>query len=207
MSNPQWLTWAHQIQSLAQAGLTYSENPFDLERYRAYQTLAAEIIAAHTELNFTQAEQLIIEEKGYLTPKVDVRGVVFQDGKILLVKELLDGGRWTLPGGWVDVGEPPSQAAEREVWEESGYEVKAQKLLALYDRDLHSDQTYLYQIYKVFFLCELTGGEATTSLETGGAAFFARDEIPELSTARVTEKQIQRFFEFLDHPDWPTDFD
>lgn len=207
MSKPQWLSWAQQIQSLAQAGLTYSENPFDLERYQVLQKIAAEILASQSDLSYQQAEQLVIDEKGYMTPKVDVRGVVFKEGKILLVKELLDGGRWTLPGGWVDVGEPPSKAAEREVWEESGYQVKAKKILAVYDRDLHSPNTYLYQIYKLFFLCEITGGEAATSIETGGVEFFARDQIPELSTARVTEKQIKRFFDFLENPHWETDFD
>ena len=207
MEKPKWLTWAQQINAIGQAGLTYTDNVFDIERYEQLQKLAAEIIATYSDHDFPEIHDLLKEEQGYPTPKVDGRGVIFKDGKVLLVKENLDNGRWTLPGGWVDIGEPPSKAVEREVLEESGYEAKAVKLLAVYDRDLHGHTPYLYQIYKLFFLCEITGGEAATSIETSGVDFFDVGNLPELSIGRVTEKQIRRFREFLDHPEWPTDFD
>lgn len=207
MKKNQWLTWAQKISALAQAGLTYSENVFDRDRYEQLQEIATEMISQQAGLVLEDVQGILKAEKGYPTPKVDVRGIVIRDGKILLVKEILDKGRWTVPGGWVDMGEPPSMAVEREVWEESGYEVKAKKLLAVYDRDLHGHTPYLFPIYKLFFLCEITGGEPTNSIETEGVAFFEKHNLPELSLGRVTEKQIIRFFDFMDHPEWPTDFD
>lgn len=207
MPNPQWLTWARALRALAQAGLTYTENPFDQERYVAIQEIAAEMMAEGAETDLTTVRDLFAEQAGYETPKIDVRGVVFRDDKLLLVRELQDGGRWTLPGGWADIQEPPSQAVEREVWEESGYETRATKLLLLYDRDRHGHPPHAFSIYKLFFLCELLGGAPVDSHETGGADFFAEDAIPELSIGRVTPEEIARLFEHHRHPEWPTEFD
>ena len=206
MSQPQWLTWAQSLQSIAQAGLTYAQNPFDLERYAALRDLAAEIVAHQAEVDPTQMHEIFLHEAGYPTPKVDVRGVVIQDGQILLVKELSDGG-WTLPGGWVDVNEPPSRAVEREVWEESGYQVRAARLLALYDRNLHGHPAHIFHIYKLFFLCELTGGAPADSIETAGASFFSPQALPPLSLGRTTPEEIERLFVLHQNPAWPTDFD
>lgn len=203
---PHWLDWSQRLQAIAQSGLTFTQNAFEIERYEAVREIAVEIAAAHSNLSRPQIEAVFAGQHGYATPKIDVRGVVFQDGKVLLVKELKDGG-WTLPGGWCDVGEPPSLATEREVYEESGYKVRAIKLLALYDRNLHDHPPSLMHIYKIFFLCELFGGQAAMSIETGGAEFFAEDALPPLSTPRTTEAQLHRFFEHSRHPYWPTDFD
>jgi ADP-ribose pyrophosphatase YjhB (NUDIX family) len=143
---------------------------------------------------------------GYATPKVDVRAAVFRDGKILLVRERID-GCWTLPGGWADVGDPPSVAAVREVKEESGFDVVVRKLLALYDRDLHGHPPIPFHVYKVFFLCELTGGTSQTSYETDAVDFFPADPLPPLSLTRTTAEEIQHMFEHHRHPDWPASFD
>ena len=202
------MIWAKALRSLAQAGLTYGESPFDHERYRKVQAIAAEMMArgADVEPDVTMAN--FERARGYETPKVDVRGVVLKDGKILLVRELLDGGRWTLPGGWADVNDRPSEAVEREVREESGYQVTATKLLAVYDRRLHGHRPpHPYGIYKLFFRCRLLGGAPKGSIETDEAKFFAEAAIPELSMARTTPEEIARFFEHARHPDWPTDFD
>ncbi|MCC6146614.1 MAG: NUDIX hydrolase [Anaerolineaceae bacterium] len=201
-----WLKWAQQLQALAQNGLAYCQNPFDIERFQSIRDIAAEIVATHSKASYTDIKDLFDSEAGYATPKIDVRGVVFRNNKVLLVKELVDGG-WTFPGGWVDVNESPSESVEREVLEESGYQVRASKLLALYDRNKHGHPAYIFHIYKLFFLCELLGGEGKTSLETGGAQFFNREDLPPLSTARTTQEEINRFFEHLQHPEWPTDFD
>ncbi len=207
MTQPKWLEWAQRLQALAQSGLAYTPNPYDAERYRALQAIAAEIITAHSNVGAEVVAEVLMREAGYATPKVDIRGVVFDaQGRLLLVKERADGG-WTLPGGWVDVGEPPSRAVEREVWEESGYRVRAVKLLALYDRNCHGHPPYLFHLYKIFMRCELLGGEPQTSLETDGVGFFAADAIPPLSLARTTLDEIQRMFEHYRHPDWPADFD
>ncbi|NPV76053.1 MAG: NUDIX hydrolase [Anaerolineae bacterium] len=205
-NSTQWLKWAQQLQALSQNGLAYCKNPFDIERFQAIRDIAAEITSSHSETDYATVKNLFDAEAGYATPKIDVRGVVFQDNKVLLVKEMIDGG-WTFPGGWVDINESPSEAVEREVWEESGYEVRAVKLLGLYDRNKHGHPAYFFHVYKLFFLCDLIGGEGKTSLETGGAQFYSKENLPPLSTARTTQEEIFRFFEHLSHPEWPTDFD
>src|SRR5208283_2790322 len=131
---PNWLDWARRLNALAQTGLTFAETPYDIERYTAIRTIAAEMIAHGSGHDFSRVLDLFTCDAGYATPKVDVRGVVFQEGKILLVQERSD-GMWTLPGGWADVGDSPAEAVVREVREESGYLTHASKLLALYDRD------------------------------------------------------------------------
>lgn len=206
MTNPKWLEWAQNLQALAQSGLTYSPNPFDLQRYQAIREIAAEMVSTYSEVDLQIVRDLFDSQAGYTTPKVDVRGVVFKDDHILLVRELADGG-FTLPGGWVDVNEPPSLAVEREVWEETGYQVKARKLLAVYDRNRHGHPAYIFHIYKLFILCELIGGQSNGSIETGEANFYSEDHIPPLSIARTTEEEISRFFVHHRCPDLPTDFD
>lgn len=207
---PQRLKWAKELQAIAQIGLTYSaESHFDVERYRRIREISAEMVAASAAGAVTKETLLALfqSEEGYATPKVDVRGVVFRDSKILLVKETED-GRWTLPGGWADVNESPRESVEREVREESGYEVRAVKLLAVYDRSKH-DHTpaFFFHVYKLFVLCELIGGEAAASAETSAAEFFGEDELPPLSVSRVTGRQIRRLFEHFRHPEWAADFD
>ncbi|UBF27614.1 NUDIX hydrolase [Kovacikia minuta CCNUW1] len=204
----QWLGWAQKLQAIAQNGLTYSENPYDLERYQQLRQIAAEIMASYSNLEVSQVLHSFNREEGYATPKVDVRGAVFHEQKLLLVKEKED-GCWTLPGGWVDVGEPPSEAIVREVYEESGYQTRAVKLLAVYDRNhpRHGHPPLRHHIYKLFFECELIGGTATDTFETEGAAFFEEHNIPQLSLTRVVPSQISRLFEHSRNPGWQTDFD
>lgn len=201
-----WLRWAQELQALAQTGLAYTKNPFDQERYEVIRRIAAEIIATHTDVELDAIHAALVFNHGPSTPKIDVRGVVVQDGKVLLVKERSD-GRWTLPGGWADVNESAAEAVVREVREESGYDTRAVKLLALYDRNKHDHPPLLWHTYKVFFACEITGGTATSSIETDGADFFSPDALPELSTGRATAVQIRRFLEHYANPDWPTEFD
>lgn len=207
MSTPFWLDYARRLAALAQSGISYCRNPYDLERYHQLRELAAEMIAEGSGEPVEQIHDLLDAQAGYATPKLDVRGVVFKDGKILLVRENSDRGRWTLPGGWVDVGEPPRLAAEREVFEESGYRVRATRLLALFDREKHGHPPYIFHTYKIFILCELLGGSPLDSLETSGADFFTPEALPELSVARTTASEIQRMFEHHQHPEWPTDLD
>ena len=204
---PQWLDWGKRLQALAQTGLTFAQNEFDRERYASVQRVAAEILARGSGLSTDHLLTLFGAEEGYATPKVDVRGVVFREGALLLVRERADGG-WTLPGGWADVCESPAENTAREVFEETGYVVRATKLLAAYDRSRHPHQPpALHHIYKLFFLCELLGGEPTDSHETDAPSFFREEEVPSLSISRVTPGQIARMFQHLRDPDLPTDFD
>lgn len=203
-----WLEWAQQLQAIAQNGLTYCDNPYEIERYKQVQSIAAEVIATYTQTELSYVLNLFNLEQGYATPKVDVRGAVFRNQKLLLVRERED-NCWTLPGGWVDIGESPSNAVEREVCEESGYQTQAVKLVAIYDRNhqRHGHPPLAYHVYKLFFQCELIGGIATTSFETAEAEFFGEQEIPELSLTRVVPSQISRLFEHYRNPNLQTDFD
>ena len=206
-SEPKWLQWARQLMAIAQNGLTYAENQFDRERYEQVRQVGAEMMAEQSDTDCRKVLELFSGEIGYATPKVDVRGVVFRDDLILLVKERADGG-WTLPGGWADVNESPQEAVVREVSEESGYQTRAGKLLAVWDRAKHAHfPPFPFHIYKIFILCELIGGEAAASPETEEVEFFPEDGLPELSISRVTSGQIARLFEHHRHPDLPTDVD
>lgn len=204
---PNWLKWARQLAALAQDGLAYSEITYDIERYEQMREIAAEMMAQGFDLDKKSVLDLLAAEEGYATPKVDVRGAAFRDGKILLVREALDGG-WTLPGGWADPHQSASEAVAREVFEESGFEVRVTKLAAVYDRSKHPHLPLCpFHIYKLLFLCEITGGQATESHETTGVDFFAEDNIPQLSISRTLPFQIARMFEHHRNRALPTDFD
>jgi ADP-ribose pyrophosphatase YjhB (NUDIX family) len=204
---PNWLRWAKQLAALAQDGLTYCDSEYGIDRYEQIRDVAAEMMATGFDLDKKSVLGLLSREEGYATPKVDVRGVAFQDDKILLVREKLDGG-WTLPGGWADTCQSPSEAVVREVREESGFEVRVTKLAAVYDRSKHAHLPLMpFHIYKLFFLCEIIGGRPTESHETTGVDFFAEDAIPELSISRTLPEQIARMFEHWREPALPTDFD
>jgi len=207
MKNPEWVEWAQRLQAIAQNGLAYARNPFDVERFNQVRQVAAEMLASGSDsVRAESLVELFQRNFGYATPKVDVRAAVFHKSRILLVKERVDDA-WTLPGGWADVGDAPSVAALREVREESGYEATVKKLAAVYDRELHDHPPYPFHAYKLFFVCELTGGEARTSIETTAVHFFAEDNIPPLSLSRVTPVQIRHMFDHYRHPEWPTSFD
>lgn len=207
MNNPLWLEWAQRLQAIAQTGLTYSQNPFDTERYEGIRGIAAEIMASGAGLQDSAAVvDLFKGDVGYATPKVDVRGAVFDQGRVLLVRERED-GCWTLPGGWADIGSSAGENTVREVKEESGYDVEIVKLAAVYDRDRHGHPAIPFHAYKLFFLCRLKGGAPAHSNETDGVDFFEENDIPKLSLTRVMPAQIRHMFEHLRHPEWPTSFD
>lgn len=209
MNQPKWLEWVRELQAIAQSGLAYTQNPFDIERFQKIQDIAAQIAATYSDEDLSSIQGLFQGEAGYATPKVDVRGAVFKDDAILLVRENLDRGRWTLPGGWADITDTPSQAVLREIREESGYEARPLKLVAVYDRNRRGHTPFFFSIYKLFFLCELAGGSATTSVETSEVAFFREHELPlsELSLGRVTAEELHTLFKHYRQPDLPTEFD
>lgn len=197
---------ANSLFAIAQNGLSFTKDVFDKERYQQIQNIAASILAEKSSFDFDKIIDLFHREKGYATPKLDVRGAVFKDDKILLVKERAD-GLWSLPGGWVDVNESPSEAVCKEIFEESGFKTKAIKLMALFDKNKHAHPIQLPHIYKIFFICELVGGQKKSSIETSDIDFFARDNLPELSLGRIIKSQIDRAFEHKEDMTLPTDFD
>ncbi|MGD8553029.1 MAG: NUDIX hydrolase [Anaerolineales bacterium] len=189
-----WLHWAREIQALAKTGLHYARNEFEVERAEKLIEIAAEIISSYSNLSMDQLNFAFEQQPGYVTPKVDVRGAVFKEDKLLMVQEVMDGG-WTLPGGWADVGEAPALATEREVLEEAGLEVKAVRLVGVYDANRVPGSLDLFHAYKLIFLCKLTGGQIETSHETSDVGFYSRNEIPEpLSGYRTTEKHLEDIF-------------
>jgi ADP-ribose pyrophosphatase YjhB (NUDIX family) len=204
-SRHHWLEWIKQVYAIAQWGLTYSKDPFDLERYGVLKDLSIRMMSDFAELDTEKITGLFAHEVGYVTPKVDVRGVVFQDDKLLMVQEGWD-GRWALPGGWADIGLSPAEVAAKEVREEAGLEVQPVKLLAVLDKKFFPHPASAYHIYKTFIRCEVIGGTLQAGLETRDAGFFSLDELPELSPHRITREQIALLFEHARDPLRPTDF-
>ena len=200
------LQWAREIQSIAQTGLSYAPDPYDVERYIRLRSIAAEMMSSGDLFEIERLETLFATQVGHATPKIDVRATIFQNDTILLVQGT-DDGAWSLPGGWADPGESPSEAIAREVHEESGYIVAANRLLALYDRDRHPHPTMEFHVYKLFFDCDIRGGNRATSPETSDVRFFPVDDLPSLSLTRVLPQQIARLFELHLHPAMAADFD
>ncbi len=204
-NNHKWIEWAREIFSLSQAGLAYSKNEFDLERYRRLQEITAEMIASQSDLEKEAVLKSFSMQAGYATPKIDVRGAVVHEGKILLIQERMD-GRWAMPGGWADLGDAPASVAEREVWEESGYRVKAEKVVAVLDANRIEPMEF-YHAYKIIFLCSLQGGESRTSYETLDVNFFDPGDLPPLSLFRTNEAMLQEVFAHVQDPLRRTAFD
>ena len=195
-----WLDIAKEIQALAQAGIEFSNNKYDIERYTQLRELSVKILHQYTGAPMEKIHNLFTNEKGYQTPKVDIRGVVFRDGKILMVRETID-GFWTLPGGWADVGYSPFEIAAKEVFEEAGLNVTPQRLLAVFDKMKHAHPPDKYHVYKLFILCKDSGQPVKSGMETTEVSWFGRDEIPSsLSIPRITAMQIQTMFAFYDNP-------
>jgi ADP-ribose pyrophosphatase YjhB (NUDIX family) len=207
--DPDWLIWAREIEALAQTGLTFSKDPYDLERYTALRRLAARIMSEHSGACLERVERLFDSETGYATPKIGVRGAVFDAaGRVLMVREVVDENRWTLPGGWADVNQTPAQSVVREVFEESGYRVRAVKLAAVWDRARQAQPPTAFSVIRMFFVCALEGGEAATSLETSEIGWFAESDIPaDLSLRRTLPGHISRMFAHWRDPGLATEFD
>lgn len=200
-----WLDWVRRLQAIAQSGLTYDPHPFHRERYEQIRQIAAEMAAGEL-----QPEELLAAfalETGHATPKIDVRAAAFRDGRVLLVRGL-DDGLWTLPGGWAEVGEKPSEAAEKELREESGHAGRAVKLIGMFERDVRGRARFPFYAYKIYFLCELDDEEPAPvqASEISEAAFFAEEELPPLSP-RTPREHLARAFDHLRDPSLPADFD
>jgi ADP-ribose pyrophosphatase YjhB (NUDIX family) len=200
-----WIAWAREIFSLSQIGLTYNKNEFDIERYKRLQEISAEMIESQSKISKESALESFSMQAGYTTPKIDVRGAVVHEGRILLIQERMD-EKWAMPGGWADLGNAPASVAEREVWEESGYRVKAEKVVAVIDANRFEPMEF-YHAFKIIFLCELLGGEPCTSHETMAVDFFDLNDLPPLSIYRTNEDMLQEVFAHAKDPDRRTYFD
>ena len=202
----QWLQWAIELQSLAQAGLTYGKDVYDKERYERIRDISAEMISNTAEIPLQKVKGLFCNETGYQTPKLDTRAAIFENGKILLVRE--NNGKWSLPGGWCDVNVSIGENAVKEVKEESGLDVVAESIIAIQDRANHNLPVYAYGVCKVFVLCSVVGGGFIENIETTGFDYFNEHCLPELSTEKNNEEQIKMCFEAYRAGDtWKTLFE
>ncbi len=188
-----WLEWATRLQSIAQAGLTFGENRYDLDRYTQIRAISVEILREYTGISYEKIENLFTSETGYQTPKVDIRASVIRDNKILMVKEKIDGA-WSLPGGWADVNTSVSESAARECLEEAGALVRPERIIAIHQADRHYDFPFPYTVYKIFVECRLVEINFRENTETLEAGFFAPGSLPPLSTERNTREQIEMCF-------------
>jgi ADP-ribose pyrophosphatase YjhB (NUDIX family) len=200
------LDLSRRLLALSQTGLHFSAEEYDRERYREIGDIAAKLLELQADVGADAVRQAWFVEDGYATPKMDVRGAIFRDDRVLLVCERTD-GKWTLPGGWADVNDTPSSAVLKEIEQESGFTARVTKLAAVYDRNKHNQPAHLFHSWKLFFVCEITGGEARTSYETTAVDFFPLDGLPELSTGRVTAEQIRRMHRHHLDLNLPTEFD
>ena len=200
------LDLSRRLLALSQTGLHFSAEEYDRERYREIGDIATRLLELQSNVAAEAVRQAWFVEDGYATPKVDVRAALFRDNRVLLVRERVD-GKWTVPGGWADVNDPPSVAILKEIEQESGFSARILKLGAIYDRSKRNHPAYLFHSWKVFFVCEITGGEARTSYETTAVEFFPLDGLPELSTGRATAEQIRRMHQHHRNLQLPTEFD
>ena len=202
---PKWLEWANELQFIAQAGLTYSKDAFDIERFERIREISAEILSLQSGLSLEKIKSLFCNEEGFQTPKLDSRAAIFKDNKILLVKE--KNGTWSLPGGWVDVNQTIKTNTVKEVKEEAGLDVEAIRIIAVQDRNLHNLPPYAYNVCKVFLLCEVKGGAFQPNIETVESGYFNLDEIPPLAEEKNNKEQVEMCFAAYHDKDWVVQFD
>ena len=204
-TNEKWLQWAVELQSLAQAGLFYTKDEFDAERYERVREIAAEIISLKSDIPVEKVKDLFCNEIGYQTPKLDTRAAIFKEDKILLVKE--KNGTWSLPGGWVDVNVSVKENTIKEVKEEAGLDVSADLVIAVQNREKHNLPIYAYKVCKIFVLCSVIGGSFEDNIETVESRYFALDELPALATEKNNAEQIKMCFDAYHSEHWDTWFD
>ncbi|CDA84058.1 NUDIX hydrolase N-terminal domain-containing protein [Bacteroides congonensis] len=202
---PQWLEWAKELQFLAQTGLTYSKDVFDIERFERIREISAEIISAQSELSLEKVKDLFCNETGFQTPKLDTRAAIFKEDKILLVKER--NGTWSLPGGWVDVNQTVKSNTEKEVEEEAGLKVEATRIIAVQDRNMHNVPPYAYNVCKIFVLCEILSGYFQPNIETTESDYFRLEELPLLAEEKNNEEQIKMCFSAYHDKNWQVLFE
>ena len=201
-----WLKWAMEIQSLAQSGLAYTDNVYDIERYERLREISAEMIAEKTDLSIEKVKDLFCNETGYQTPKIDTRAAIFKDNKILLTHE--NNGTWSLPGGWCDVLESVGSNTIKEVKEETGLDVETTKVIAIQDRNKHNKPIYAHSVCKIFILCNVIGGKFVPNIETTEIKYFSLDEIPNnLAEEKTNREQIEMCFKAYKNTNWQTQFE
>lgn len=203
--NEKWLKWAVELQAIAQNGLFYGKDKFDIERYERIRNISAEMLSYKTEISVEKVKDLFCGDKGYQTPKIDTRAAIFKDNKILLVHE--SNGKWSLPGGWCDVDISTEENTVKEVREEAGLDVVVKRIIAVQDREKHNLPVYAYKVCKIFMQCEVIGGKFRPNIETTGFDYFGIDELPDLAEEKNNREQIEMCFKAMNSEHWEALFD
>lgn len=203
--NERWLQWAVELQAIAQSGLFYGKDKFDIERYKRIREISAEMISYKTDISVEKLTNLFCNDIGYQTPKIDTRAAIFKEGKILLVHEA--NGTWALPGGWVDVNVSVAENMIKEVKEEAGLDVKIRRIIAVQDREKHNLPIYAYKVCKIFMQCEVMGGEFVSNIETTGYDYFELDDLPCLAEEKNNKEQIEMCFKAMCSENWEALYD
>jgi ADP-ribose pyrophosphatase YjhB (NUDIX family) len=206
MKNNSWINWIVELQAIAQAGSHYSKDIYDIERFERIREISAEIMGRQSDLPIEVVKNLFCNENGYQTPKIDTRAAIFNENKILLVKEKIT-NKWTLPGGWVDVNESIKTNTIKEVKEEAGLNVLPDKIVAIQDRNKHNLPQYAYGICKIFMICNIISGNFEPNSETSESGYFSLNELPELATEKTTFEQIKTCFDAYYDKNWIVQFD
>ncbi|MEM9648240.1 MAG: NUDIX hydrolase [Bacteroidota bacterium] len=207
MNPKEQLNRIKRIKAIAETGLVYGQDAYDRERYEELKKISLELLAFVADKPMEIIENFFIPQSDYPTPKVDVRGFVLNEkDEILMAKESID-GKWTIPGGWADVGNTPSEIAVKEIEEETGLKAKVERLLAVYDKQVHPHPPEPYYIYKLFFLCRITGGEMKAGFDMLGVDFFSLEQLPDLSEERILESQLKHLFHLAKSPESQVYFD
>lgn len=203
----QWLVWAKRLSALADTGLHYCRDKFDRERYEEVAEIATSMMAALGDIPIGRVNLALGDSEGHVTPKIDVRAAIIDDGKILLVKEKMD-GHWTMPGGYAEIGLSAAENTIKEVWEEAGVRVEANRLYAIRHKARHAYPADVLDFYKLFFLCKrLDDAPLDPGHEVFDAAYFSPTELPPLSEPRVIARDITDAFEFYADPQRPSIID
>ncbi|XBS69770.1 NUDIX hydrolase [Acerihabitans sp. KWT182] len=193
---PSLIALGQKLQALAQTGLTFTKDRYDIERYKELREIAAQFMARRFSADQLQFAEEFVKQRGYATPKVDTRAIVLRKGKLLMVKEA-DDKLWSLPGGWADVGDTPSDAVCREVLEETGLSVRVERLAGVWDRNLHGHPPYPWHVYKLIFFCKETGGDVQLSADSIAIEFFDPCKLPPLSLTRIVPIEIETSLDII----------
>lgn len=195
-----WLGWAKRLQAIAATGLAYTEGPYDRERYTEIDAIAGQMLAALFSLPIERLAALAPDTTIYPTPKIDVRGAVIDGDRILLVREGVT-GRWTLPGGFAEIGLSAAENVVKEIAEEACIDVAVDRLYAIRHKAKGPFLPDPRDFYKFYFLCSPTSDrEPQPGPEVTGVGFFALDALPELCTDRIVAEDLERAFDYRRSP-------
>ena len=188
MKTSDFVKYLQRMIALTDTGLTFTKDPFDRERYEDLRSLLSEMLNQESDLDAEEVAEVLKPTSAYVTPLMDVRAWIVEDEKICLVRGQGEND-WALPGGFGEVGYSPTENILKEIEEETGFEAKVERLLAVFDTNRFQLQSKQYA--KFIFECKLLDGQFQKNQEIADLQFFAIDQLPNLSEKRITKEQIE----------------